>query len=481
MKKTLLPIVSLVFTFGAFAQVENGGFENWTNLALFEEPDMGIEVSSSNYETFFDSGELSVSQISHEGGSAIRLENIAKDDEVIPGFFLTGMPPGQAGEMLIFDGGIPASDQNVTGLSMDLSYNIPAESPGFVIVQFKLEGQPVGMGNMGPGTFYFPISGEKDWGNETFDFGESFGTAFDQVVIGMACADLLNDDSPFVPDAWLEADNLEFAGSTDMIENGDFENWAMVPPLEVPVGVDTDFDPFSVKSFKSEDAYEGEYALGLISKEENGFVQTGRAIMGEQNENETIPGITINDEHSMVSFKYKYLAENDVAEAKIIFFEEEDGNYIPVMSKNIDLNPTAEYVNVEYPFAEDLEENFASPTKMSIEFMSSREELNPQDGSTLIIDKVEVGGTLPLVGIAPVDKPRVSAFPNPTLARVQFDFGVTRSGFYRVYNNQGFQIDYVQFDAEQRLIHDLSGLPSDTYVFRFYHSGGIETARVIKL
>jgi hypothetical protein len=468
---------------GASAQVENGGFEVWSDLNLFQQPEMGIDVVTSNYETFFETGQLNVNPIPNGDGFALHMENIGQGDNVMPAYFLTGMTPDSEGELLVFGGGIPATDPNVTGVSVDLRYDIPAESPGFLIVQFKLQGEPVGTGNMGTGTFYFPISGEKaEWGEEVFDFEAPFNTSYDQVVIGIACSDLINEDAPFPADAWLEADNLAFINSSDEVPNGDFDTWAMVPPISLPMGVEVDLNPFEVQFFKSEDAFSGNYALGLESADRDGYIEAGSAIMGSRVNDEIVPTIDVNDEHTMISFQYKYEAVSDMAEAIVIFYEDIDGEFIPSFFKSIELEPTDEYTAVEYPFVQDLEENFVEAAKVAIEFKSSKDDMNAEAGSLLLVDDVEISGTLSSFGVARIaGSPQVSAFPNPTLARVIFNFGTPRTGFYRVYNGQGFQVDIVEFQSAEELIHNLYGMPSGKYVFRFYHNGGIETARVMKL
>ncbi|HKK39923.1 MAG TPA: hypothetical protein VJ949_10935, partial [Cryomorphaceae bacterium] len=191
MKKTLLPLACMALGTAAYAQVENGDFENWDKLILFEQPFMEFGAMSSNYEIFVESGQTNVTKVEHEDGFAVRLENIALAEEVAPAFYLLGGTPDQDGEDLVFPGGVAASDPNVTGISVDMAYDFPGESSGFVIVQFKLDGTPVGTGNMGMGTFFFPVSGQQGWENEVFDFGTTIDTQYDKVVIGFATADLI--------------------------------------------------------------------------------------------------------------------------------------------------------------------------------------------------------------------------------------------------------------------------------------------------
>lgn len=481
MKKTLLPIAFLALGTTAFAQVENGNFEDWNKLILFEQPFMDFNSASSNYEIFLETGQTNVFQVAHEDGSAIRLENVSVEDEITPGFYLLGETPAQEGEDLVFPGGLTASDPNVTGISVDMSYDFPGESSGFVIVQFKMDGMPVGPGTMGTGTFFFPISGQQDWENEVFDFESAIGVEYDQVVIGFATADLIGSDSEFPLGSWMEIDNLSFINSTDEIPNGNFDVWAQVPPVFVPVKVDVDIDLINPTFLRSNEASEGQYALGLITREFDGFAEPTKAMVGTAIVEDDIPTIDLNESDAMLSFDHKYLAENDLAEVEITFYQESEELLIPVHVKLIDLEPSATYETVQYSFLEELEENFVTATKMSIQFSSSKEDGNPVGNSVLFIDNIKVLGALRVLTPQRTDEQiRITAYPNPTVGRTTFRFGVQRTGFFRVYNNQGNQIDLVNFDNEKFLTYDLTALPAGQYTFRFYHEGGIRTGRVIK-
>jgi hypothetical protein len=481
MKKTLLLPICLIFGATAFSQIENGGFEDWNKLLLFEQPFMDFTAMSSNYEIFMETGLTNVNKIDHEEGSAMRLETILAGEEVVPAFYLLGSTPESSGENLIFPGGVPASDPNVTGISVDMAYDFPGESSGFVIVQFKLDGIPVGPGTMGTGTFYFPLSGQQEWEDEIFDFGTSIGTNYDEVVIGFATADLIQSDSDFSIGPWIEIDNLKFVNSQDEIPNGDFETWTQVPAVFVPVKVDVEIDLLNPAIVKSEDASEGELALGLITREFDGYTNPTKAMLGTTETPDGIPTIDLNGEHSMLSFDYKYLAENDLAEVVITFYEESGESLIPVYGKIIELEPSSSYEEVQYAFLEDLDENFVSATKMSIEFYSSKEDGQPMPNSLLLIDDVEISGALGLIYKQVQTSFRIAAYPNPTLGRAVFNLSVPRTGFYRVYNNQGYQIDQVDFDNKKTVIYDLYDLPSGSYLFRFYHEGGIQMSRVLKI
>ncbi|MCZ4409184.1 T9SS type A sorting domain-containing protein [Cryomorphaceae bacterium 1068] len=481
MKKSLLPLAFLALGTAASAQVENGDFENWNKLILFEQPFMSFDAISSNYEIFVETGETNVVQVEHEDGSAIRLENIEIGDEVTPAFYILGGTPDQVGEDLVFPGGIPASDPNVTGFSVDMSYDFPGEASGFVIVQFKMNGTPVGTGNMGVGTFFFPVSGQQDWETEVFDFGTTLDAQYNQVVFGFATADLIGSDSDFPVGSWMEIDNLSFINSSDEIPNGSFDVWAQVPAVFYPVKVDVEIDLLNPTYIQSFDAADGQNALGLVTRDFDGFAEPSKAMIGTAETEGGIPTIDLIEEHSMLSFDYKYLADDDIAEAVITFYQQSGESLIPVYGKVIDLEPTDVYESVEYPFLDELEENFVTANKVSIEFVSSKESGNPEPNSLLLLDNVDISGTLRASTIVKHFEPyQIIAYPNPTVGRVTLDMQGVKTGFYRVYNTQGFQIDMVSFKQKQKVTYDLFGMPSGQYTFRFYHENGTRIARVIK-
>jgi hypothetical protein len=481
MKKSLLPLAFLALGTAAFAQVENGDFENWNKYPLFPEPSMDVDAISSNYEIFVETGLTNVTQVEHDNGSAMRLENIEIGEGVTPAFYIFGKTPDQVGEDLVFPGGMPASDPNVTGISVDMSYDFPGEASGFVIVQFKMNDIPVGPGTMGSGTFFFPVSGQQDWENTIFDFEEAMGVEYDEVVIGFATADLIGSDSDFPSGSWMEIDNLSFINSNDAIPNGDFELWVQLTPIYYPTKVDVDIDLIHPTYMQSTDVADGQYALGLITRDFDGFLEPSKATLGTVEVEGEVATFDLNENDAILNFDYKYLADNDVAEAVVTFFQESEESLVPVYVKTIDLEPIDSYETVELNFLDELNENFITATKMSIEFSSSKENGSLEANSLLLLDNVEVTGALSFfTPLRHIDQLAISAFPNPTLGRVAFDFGMDRTGFYRVYNNQGYLIDFVDFQNKTRLVYSLFNLPSGQYTFRFYHEEGTRVVRVIK-
>ncbi|HKL03779.1 MAG TPA: T9SS type A sorting domain-containing protein [Cryomorphaceae bacterium] len=483
MKNSLLLTLFCAFGISSIAQIANGDFENWNKLILFEHPVTGTETMSSNYETFFANGELNVNEIEGPDGQALRIENIVANSEVMPGYFIFGNVPAPEGESLIFGDGFAAQDPGVNGISLDLHYDFPNGSEGFIIVQFKENGAPVGNGNFGQGTFMFPLSGSQDWTTETFSFNGPLNASPDQCVIGIASGDVIGSDAPFEEGAFVEVDNITLQNSIDEVPGGDFESWSFVPPIFYPTDCVVDIKPFERTFDRTDASFEGMYALVLKTIDREGSVDVGNAKMGQMDGENFIPTIELDENSSSVSFMYHYSAGNDQAEATFVFYNENNGEFMPVLQRTFQLEPNFEFNMIDYDFSEELSQLQTMPTHMSIEFNSSKETDNtPQVGSVLLIDDIQMGTALGLFqSFKNPSYLSVNAFPNPTIGRVSFDFGTNRSGYYRVFNQQGTQIGIHQFSSTKIITHSLLGQPAGKYFFKFYHNAGIQSVRVVKL
>ena len=118
---------------------------------------------------------------------------------------------------------------------------------------------------------------------------------------------------------------------------------------------------------------------------------------------------------------------------------------------------------------------------ISVRFISSKQLNGVTEESILTIDNLQTSAVLSdNARVARVDLNRIFAYPNPTLDGAIFDFPSQNSGFYRVYNNQGFLIETVNYKNTKRLKHNLHSLPSGQYIFRFYDEVGVRNVRVVK-
>lgn len=489
MKNYLLPAIALFAAHGISAQIDNGNFDHWNESLTFAHPVMETETMSSNSETFFTSGVTGVFAVEGNEGKAMRLESIENNSEIFPAFFITGQIPQQEGEGLIFGGGVPVNDENITGLTVALRHNISTESPGFVLVQFKADGVPVGEGNMGPGTMMVPLEGEADWYTLTVEFESGFETAPDACVFAVATADLLGEDGNFPAGSFVEIDEVSFLNGQQSFPGGDFETWADEDPMISPQGVLVDLNPLNPLYERTEDAFEGVFALALKSVAGEDWSNTATAVFAQGDLQNPVPYITVEPTHTSVSFAYKYEAENDLAGAQIKYFSQtENGTFEEVYVREFTLTPTDEYTVVSHDFEYEADPVFEAHraageiTHMTVTFNSSiwTEGSTPQNGSVLKVDAVALNGSSLRSSLLTVAAPTLIAHPNPTTHRVQFKMDTQRTGFFRVFNAVGVQIDVKQFANTADLWYDLTHLRSGVYLFRFQHDGGLEAVRVVK-
>ncbi len=489
MKNYLLPAIALFAAHGISAQIDNGNFDHWSESLTFAHPVMETETMSSNSETFFTEGLTGVFPVEGNEGKAMRLESIESNGEIFPAFFITGQIPQQEGEGLFFNGGVPVTDENITGITVDLRHNISGESPGFVLVQFKANGTPVGEGNMGPGTMMVPLEGEADWHTLTVEFENGFETAPDQCVFAVATADLMTEDGNFPAGSFVEVESVKFLNSAQEFPGGDFEVWADEEPMISPQGVLVDVQPFEPLYARTQDAFEGMYALALKSVTGEDWANTGTAVFAQGDLQNPVPYIAVEPTHTSVSFAYKYEAENDLAGAQIKYFSQaENGTFEEIFVREFTLTPTDDYTVITHDFEQESDEVFETHraageiTHMTVTFNSSiwTEGSTPQNGSVLKVDAVALNGSSLRSSFVNVAAPTLIAHPNPTTHRVQFKMDVPRTGFFRVFNAVGVQLDVKQFANTSHIWYDLTNLRSGVYLFRFQHEGGLDAVRVVK-
>lgn len=477
MKKTLFSLFVGILTLSLNAQIENGDFENWNQIILYEHPYIDQPTSSSNHDTYIATQKANVTRISQNENSYMRIENInGPDDQVMPGYFLFGEPPVDGS---IFNAGLLINDTQLSGISMDLKYNMFG-STGIVVVQFGNGDHPIGPGNVATGTYLFPITGEQDWTNVEFLFDQPIDPATKTCVIGIASADMYYDDNPYKLGAFIEVDNISFINSTDEFPNGGFDTWVPNKTSIIPQNTIANIHPDYLLINQSNKAYTGQYAVELNTVvEENGKTHIGSMIMAQKESSTGAlqPTIQITNDQ-VLSFMYQYTATTDQASAIIEFYDNDQ----PVHRHKITLHPTDEYEKMEIPLAEIISNNALMATHITVAFYSSENsEENPaQSGSQLIIDDITLETAVGIMAmVVQIKTPTIHASPNPTFARVIFDFPKSLYGYYQVFNQNGTLLSTKNFSGKQTL-HNLLEYPSGFYLFKFYHNEGFQAIKVIK-
>ncbi|MCH2197700.1 MAG: T9SS type A sorting domain-containing protein [Flavobacteriales bacterium] len=392
MKQLTLLIGALMVCLSINAQLQNGDFENWTTSSDFDQPDVGLNAwLDSNYETFFSGGVVSVSEIEGVSGSALRVESTEIEGETLGGFAIWGAPP--SGEELIFENGFPFTDNTVTQLSVDMRYSTNILSPGIIIVQFKFEGAPAGAGNLGAGTYYFPITGEQlTWETMTFDIDPEIGTDIDECVIAFASNNLVDDMAPLFAGDFLEIDNVEFVGAMQEIPGGDLDNW--IPALSgvTPDDWEVAVSPLVSFSEQTTDASEGDFAVKINTVENDGEANASFIYQGDVLDDQITPSIPTGDNFYGISFDYKYnVLQDDTAAMFVVMSEVENPEPQDMIFELVLLEPQANYGTYIADYSDWLE--FIDLNYVTIVFTSSYTDDDgfnvPQAGSELFVDNVQ--------------------------------------------------------------------------------------------
>lgn len=373
------------------AQVLNGGFENWSELGPLANPDVApSEFSSANEQFFLYTGLLSVFEVPGESGSAMRLETIEANGEAGASYAIWGQTPDDEGEDLVFGGGFPFADSTVTGIEMDLRYDVNPLSPAVILVQFKLNGEAI----LG-GTSIFYVDGvQSTFQTMTFDFPMALPVTPDQCVIAFTSNNLLEDEDDQLAFAgdFIEIDNIHFVGTEETIPGGDLDTWIEGDPILILDDWQAFTPPGMGVVLQSEDSFEGDYALNLNNFEgDSSIVQSGMVFLGEVGDDELLASIPLPDDVISLNFQYKYEGvDGDSALVFLILSEDientEEGMYYSTQL----IGNTAEYTqgSIDFEFVYD----FLSPEYYSIVIVSTKIfdfEAEAHLGTSLWIDAFE--------------------------------------------------------------------------------------------
>lgn len=307
MKKQILSLLSLMTTTILIAQVSNPGFEDWTNNPTYAHPDVSpANFSSVNDQTFFYDGIAACTEVPGFSGSAMRLETRLVEDglDTSGAYGIMGSLP--TGEDLIFSDGFPFTDVTVSGMTVDLRYDINPVSPGFIIVQFLSNGVPVTGGPDDDGTYIFQFSGDQStWDNFTFDFLPSLSQIPDECVIGFGSNDMIDSETAY-PGDWLEVDNIEMVGMMTDVPGGDFDSWIDQPEITTLNEWQTYLPPFVDFITQSEDSHSGDFSLKLETLTFDEDTVQAMVYQAEFTETGIIPNQMLEPNSTTLEFFYKF-------------------------------------------------------------------------------------------------------------------------------------------------------------------------------
>ena len=389
MKKfaTLLSLMIVFTTNAQFGQIENGGFENWTNTPLFYTP---LDWNSSNLDYGIET--VSKSPDAQEGLSSVILKTIIKDLDTITGYVYHGSD----------DTGIDYTD-NFETVSIQFKSNLTQDDTLYMILtrfdqfdnQLELQIRPVGYGI------------NNNWTQSIVTVGNQ-----SQSKIGIAFTIGKEPGLNFLPspNSTVQIDNIQlYSGNTEQtpIPNYSFENWEEIT-YQNPENwysynqLLTVYDLENIT--KTTDANSGSFAVKMTTIDIEGDATPGLIANGPLNYSTFgFKPIPYNASPTTISGAYKYSPNgNDNGEMYIQFFKLGNviGGHVETFMNQT--NYTSFSSNIIL---------VGTPDSMSI-IASSGNNV----GSVLMLDDLSFSGNN--VGIEEFSNMEINIYPNPAKNKV---------------------------------------------------------------
>ena len=355
MKKSVFffAIIMVTISSSVYSQyIPNGGFESWTDVSFFENPD---NWTTGNAEPLYRGGEIEVlttvkTEDCYSGNYALQMVSVMTgppDEEIIFGYAVcSGSITGSdENDSLIYIGGFPVSG-NPDSLYGYFKYSLAENDTAFIICAFKSNGDVVL-------EEFFPLTGSQGSYTEIgFDLhADTLPVTADTMFIAFSCSNFMNP----AESSTLMVDMLWLKGVDDTIPNYDFENWTLLSSEEPDEWSTTNI--FYVVSgednpcvTKSEDSHSGEYALRL----ENSLIKNRGIILSiastSDNIFEMVPTIPLDFNPSSLEGYYKYTSpESDSAMIAVFLIGSYDMGGEFNGSTGIFLQAEEEYTFFEIP------------------------------------------------------------------------------------------------------------------------------------
>ena len=350
-KYVFLFIISIIINNNVYNQyVPNGGFENWTFVDLFDNPD---DWHTGNIDALFSGDSIEKltaikTEDSYSGDYALELVSVITnppDEDTIFGYAICEGQVNGEGDSLIYVGGFPVSG-NPESLCGYFKYSIVDQDTAYILCAFKKDGVVLL-------EEYVQIFGEQaSYAKIVFDLhADTLPVTIDTVVIAFACSDFNNPkagNSIIIDSLWL-------TGITDTIPNYDFEDWTFLSYEDPDEWQTTNFfylafenDPLCAT--KSADSYAGQYALRL----ENNVIEQMNMILSVATTSDDIydiePTIPIYFNPSSLQGYYKYISpESDSATIGVLLYGKDEFELDYQMMEGTMLTESADYQLFEIP------------------------------------------------------------------------------------------------------------------------------------
>ena len=414
MRKNILLLLLCLPSILLFAQIENGGFETWENIELFESPDDWMTTNSE----FPVADAVEKSTDAQDGMYSVKLTTVTVEEDTAFGFVLMGSADDEDFT------GVPYSG-TIDGIRGHYKCDIQANDSALVLVVGSYQGTPYE-----PEAFY--IHGTQNtWA--TFEFALSQTMQVDSLTVGIASSDAMNEIA--VPGSWIQVDSIALKGATaPALSNYSFENWTATS-YDKPDGWSTINQlTGGVVSpvVQSTNAYQGSYAVELQTVEVMDFDgDTIRGVIANgdiaiSDSLTSTGGIPYTLEPDSLMGYYVFDTQSADSAFGFIRFWNSTGN---VEFQYFALSPTgSSYEQFGVPLSLS-----AAPDSMMVLFIGGEEP-----GTSLILDEIMLtGGNVGLQELNILNS--IKTYPNPASEELFYSFSIVQSSDIKssIYDLQG--------------------------------------------
>jgi hypothetical protein len=457
MKKLLLSIMVLsgaLLSWGQNGQIQNGGFENWTNQTLYDYP---TTWNSSDQDQFVGTATVIKSTDAQIGTYSAEIRSIAYGTAPDTAFGYVFL--GSTGSMGP-QGGIPYSASFNT-IKFQYKCDLPVTNDSVYIYMIRF------LGGMVVDYAVAPVVGGT---TPTWTQGSLTVSSIpqDELFIGFVMGDP-NNGVLCAPGSWARFDNVQlFNGATAATTLPDYsfeswssssvetpDNWFTLNEILVGMGIQN--------AVKSTDAAVGTYSLELTTVQ-------------DINSGDTIPGILsagpinvnsmgnpfgpapYNASPTSLNCKYKHMPINgDQGMIQVQFFQ--GGN--PIGNALMQFVTNLSWTNLSVPVT-------ISGVPDSMVFLAFSGQ-NP--GTVLMLDEISFSGGN--VGLEEFAASNLSIYPNPAIDKVMVKLdGMFGYELINVYGtvvasasnvNNAIEIDLTQFTSGSYLIRLTNANATETH------------------
>ncbi len=339
-------------------------------------------------------------------------------------------------------------------------YNIMPGDTAFIAAIFKQAGQMTGL-------YAFPITGSSgtNWVDLKVKIPYPNADVPDTGIVGVLSSNTFNETLSD-PNSVLAVDDITFTGTTDVIPNGDFEQWT-TELYDYPLAwYTTESDNIGNtidRISKDNDHVGGIYALKLAN--DPGMGQASFAQVGD-NSNFDVPNFPVAGRHITLNFYAKYLPQGDTLNVYASFYQ--SGAVVGNASFYLD-TMVAQYKG----FSVDI--NYLSPGAVpdsaSLTIRLGQQEVH--GNSIAFVDLMSFDGFKQTLGLDKMDARDMLCliYPNPSYDKLNLEYVnyVTGKVYYRIVNMQGAILFSSQKQVPSGLtkeVFDLDGFQAGMYLLQ---------------